>query len=75
MAQPPANLDIAMGSGTTIVAAVQTGRNSIGIEKERKYFEIAERRAAGAQPPLFVETVTPANNGLHVTPQARFNLE
>lgn len=42
-------LDIAMGSGTTGVACVQTGRNFIGIEIEPKYFEIAEKRIAEAQ--------------------------
>ena len=48
-------LDICMGSGTTGVAAVQTGRNFIGIEKEQKYFEIASRRIAQAPQPLFTE--------------------
>ena len=48
-------LDICMGSGTTGVAAIQTGRNFIGIEKERKYFEIAERRIANAPQPLFTD--------------------
>ena len=33
-----------MGSGTTGVACVQTGRRFIGIEKEPKYFEIAVAR-------------------------------
>jgi site-specific DNA-methyltransferase (adenine-specific) len=37
-------LDFCMGSGTTIVAAIKTGRNAIGIEKEAPYFEIAQRR-------------------------------
>ena len=37
-------LDPFMGSGTTGVAAVQADRHFIGIEKERKWFEIAERR-------------------------------
>jgi site-specific DNA-methyltransferase (adenine-specific) len=37
-------LDFCMGSGTTGVAAVRTGRNFIGIEKERPYFDISERR-------------------------------
>ena len=41
--------DISMGSGTTGVACVQTGRNFIGIEIEPKYFEIAEKRIAEAQ--------------------------
>jgi DNA modification methylase len=37
-------LDPFMGSGTTGVACVKTGRRFIGIEKEPKYFEIAKRR-------------------------------
>ena len=42
-------LDPFMGSGTTGVACVQTGRNFIGIEIEPKYFEIAEKQIAKAQ--------------------------
>ena len=34
-------LDPFMGSGTTGVAAIQTGREFIGIEKEQKYVEMA----------------------------------
>ena len=41
--------DITMGSGTTGVACVQTGRNFIGIEIEPKYYEIAEKRIKEAQ--------------------------
>jgi site-specific DNA-methyltransferase (adenine-specific) len=37
-------LDPFMGSGTTGVACVRTGRKFIGIEKEPHYFEIAKRR-------------------------------
>lgn len=37
-------LDNCMGSGTTGVACVNTGRNFIGIEKDPGYFAIAERR-------------------------------
>jgi DNA modification methylase len=33
-----------MGSGTTGVACAQLGRKFIGIEIERKYFDIACRR-------------------------------
>jgi site-specific DNA-methyltransferase (adenine-specific) len=57
-------LDICMGSGTTIEAAEIEGRNSIGIEKETGYFQVAEKRAKQAvlQPNFF----TPSNNRLHL---------
>lgn len=47
---PPAGvvLDGFMGSGTTGVACAESGRGFIGIEKERRYFEIAQRRIAEA---------------------------
>lgn len=41
---PPVVLDNCMGSGSTGVACVNTGRDFIGIEKESKYFEIAKQR-------------------------------
>jgi site-specific DNA-methyltransferase (adenine-specific) len=37
-------LDPFMGSGTTGVACKELGRNFIGIEKEKKYFDIAKNR-------------------------------
>lgn len=37
-------LDNTMGSGSTGVACVNTGRNFIGIEKDDRYFEIARNR-------------------------------
>ena len=40
-------LDNCMGSGTTGVACLNTGRNFIGIEKDPKYFEIARNRIEG----------------------------
>lgn len=33
-----------LGSGTTGIAAVQTGRNFIGVELDEKYYEIAKKR-------------------------------
>ena len=46
-------LDPFMGSGTTGVACVQTGRNFIGIEIDEGYFNLAKQRIEQAQPPLF----------------------
>ena len=48
-------LDPFMGSGTTGVACVQTGRNFIGIEIDEKYYAIAQKRIKDAlqQPGLF----------------------
>jgi site-specific DNA-methyltransferase (adenine-specific) len=48
-------LDNTMGSGTTGVACVNTGRNFIGIERDPTYFAIAQRRIEDAQAPLFME--------------------
>ena len=43
-----------MGTGTTGEAALMEGRNFIGIELDPRYYAIAEKRIANAQPPLFV---------------------
>jgi len=48
-------LDVTMGSGTTGVACVQTGRNFIGIEIDPTYFAIAEKRISEAQLQLRLE--------------------
>jgi len=42
-------MDNCMGSGTTGVACVNTGRNFIGIERDEKYFQIAADRIAESQ--------------------------
>ena len=41
-------LDNTMGSGTTGVACVNTGRKFIGIERDPTYFEIAQQRIYSA---------------------------
>ena len=58
-------LDNTMGSGTTIIAALRTGRKSIGIEKNPEYFAIAQERIKQAeqQPALFHE----AQQSVHLT--------
>lgn len=42
-------LDNCMGSGTTGVACVNTGRNFIGIERDPNYFKISQERIEEAQ--------------------------
>ena len=42
-------LDFAMGSGTTGVACVKTGRSFIGIELDKGYFELTNARIAHAK--------------------------
>jgi modification methylase len=49
-------LDPFLGSGTTIEAAVRSGRNSIGVETEPTYVTLAEKRLA--QLPLGVTLTT-----------------
>lgn len=58
MPRPKLLLDPFMGSGTTGVACAKLGRKFIGIEIERKYFDIACKRVAAevAQGKLFADT-------------------
>lgn len=42
-------LDNCMGSGSTCVASINTGRNYIGIEKRKNFFDIAEERIMQAE--------------------------
>lgn len=46
-------MDIFMGSGTTGVACANLNRKFIGIEIEKKYFEMAKKRIETAERPLF----------------------
>lgn len=47
-------LDNCMGSGTSALACKNLNRNFIGIEKELKYYEIAQKRIAQATQELFI---------------------
>lgn len=51
-------LDFTMGSGSTGVACVNTGRNFIGIELDGGYFDIAQKRIneAASNPRLAIST-------------------
>ena len=57
-------LDPFMGSGTTGVACKNLNRNFIGIEIDKKYFEIAKQRIEGTQ----------YNQSLELTAEKRRNL-
>ena len=46
-------VDLTIGSGSAAVAAIQTGRNFIGIEQDEKYVKIANQRINNAQLSLF----------------------
>jgi len=48
-------LDPFCGTGTTMLAAMKTGRNSIGIEIDSNYIDIAERRLRQEASGLFAE--------------------
>ena len=45
-------LDPFMGTGTTNIACAPMGRNSIGIELDAKYYEVAPRRSGARRRPL-----------------------
>lgn len=50
-------LDPTMGSGTTGVACVNTGRGFVGIEKDAAYFATCEKRIADASKTPHLETM------------------
>ncbi len=54
-------LDPFMGSGTTAVAALQTGRNFVGYEVAGEYRELAHRRIAREAQPRLLYTRTDSN--------------
>jgi len=49
-------LDPFLGTGTTSVAAAKTGRNSIGFEVDKHYFDLALKRVANDTSSLFSQT-------------------
>ncbi|HZT28337.1 MAG TPA: site-specific DNA-methyltransferase [Bryobacteraceae bacterium] len=49
-------LDPFLGTGTTTVAAAKSARNSIGIEVDEHYFDLAHKRIANETSSLFSQT-------------------
>ena len=39
-------LDNCMGSGTTAIACINTGRHYTGFEKDERYYRVAQKRIA-----------------------------
>jgi DNA modification methylase len=50
-------LDPFMGTGTTNIAAAKWGRNSVGIEVDPGYFEMAAKRLDTETPKLITDRV------------------
>ena len=46
-------LDPFLGTGTTALAAARAGRNSVGIEVDREYLDMARRRFLDEEAGLF----------------------
>lgn len=63
-------LDNTMGSGSTGVACVNTGRNFIGIELNQNYFQIAEARICGTN----AESADPSSHECDVLQMSMFEL-
>ena len=69
-------LDPFCGTGTTMVAALRTGRNSIGVEIDAEYCRIAARRLRDETSNLFsrarlaFEKVEPSSSGLLLVREA-----
>jgi site-specific DNA-methyltransferase (adenine-specific) len=50
-----------MGSGTTVVACMNLGRQFIGMELKLEYFEVAQARIQAAIPAAANDNVPPCN--------------
>lgn len=66
-------MDMFMGSGSTGVACINTGRKFIGMELDPGYFEAAKRRIeeAQAQARLAWNTRAPEGKGTAVSTQRK----
>jgi site-specific DNA-methyltransferase (adenine-specific) len=69
-------LDFTMGGGACGVSAKLTGRNFIGVEKEKKYFDIAELRIEQADENVVTENdhqlTTQIHKDMKTTPDKKY---
>lgn len=69
-------LDLTMGSGSCGVSAKMTGRNFIGIEKDKAYFDIAESRITEADTDCVLREDRQLTTQLHpdmkTTPESKY---
>lgn len=63
-------LDPFVGTGTTCLAALEAGRNSIGVEVDPQYMDMARRRLGGATQSLWGQAVLEYESRLTLDPQA-----
>lgn len=57
-------MDPFVGSGTTAKVAQRMNRNSLGIEKMKKYFKVAETNLTNSQPQLITGKLCPKIKGI-----------
>ncbi|MFZ5807716.1 MAG: site-specific DNA-methyltransferase [Chloroflexota bacterium] len=67
-------LDPFFGSGTTGVVAKRLHRNWIGIEKEKKYIEIAQKRLDAIQTELFAPATFDVRSKAQSAPKVEFSV-
>jgi len=67
-------LDPFFGSGTTGVVAKRLHRNWIGIEKEKKYIEVARRRIDSVQPEIFDPVTFNVKSKAKAAPKVEFSV-
>jgi DNA modification methylase len=68
-------LDPFLGSGTTAIAAIQTGRQFIGIEKEKRYLDIARKNIEEANSVLIKMDFKPEESFQHATVQSSLKFQ
>lgn len=66
-------LDPFFGSGTTGVVAKRLHRNWIGLEREKKYIEVAQKRIDAVQPEMFDRAVFDVKSKAKSAPKVEFS--